>query len=108
MEYLPLLIIPSAMFILLTVVTLYKLSEKMDGVFTYKKNPLRKEKKPESYYFILIISMSLGLLTLAPWVGYYILSGAKLNLIDNFITQIFIMSLVVVITIYHHRKRDFR
>lgn len=108
MEYLPLLIIPLATALLLTVICVIKLSEKKAKLTHLQIAQAQKERHSESFYFILLVTTGLSVAILAPWVGYYIASGAKLNLIDNFITQIFIISITVIVTIVHHKKRDYK
>lgn len=106
MEFLPLLIIPTATLILLLVLIISKVLTAQKRDVVYGQNEFKKEKKPESYYFILIMTMSLSLIMIGPWVGYYIVSGAKLTYVDNFITQIFIMSLIVLITTKFSKIRE--
>lgn len=106
MEFLPLFIIPTATLILLLVLVISKILTADKRDVHYIQSEFKKEKKPQSYYFILIMTMSLSLIMIGPWVGYYIVSGAKLTYVDNFITQIFIMSLIVLITTKFSKIRE--
>lgn len=106
MEFLPLFIYPAVTIGLLLVFYISKCLDGDSRETLYERPQLRKEKKPETYYFILTLVIALSLVIIAPWIAYYITSGAKLNYIDNFIIQIFITSLLVLVTIRQNKSRD--
>lgn len=107
MDYLPLLILPLLATICLLAFLFIKASEERKP-FKIVAESLRKEKRTESFFFISFITIVFGMITLAPWISFYVYSGAKLNLINYFIIQLFILSLLVIVATGYLKRRDFK
>lgn len=107
MDYLPLLILPLALTVCLMLFFLRKIADTKYANHKPHKS-LKKERTSESFFFVTFIAITFCMLSLAPWLSFYVHSGAKLSLINYFIMQIFIISLLVIAITSYLKKRDYK
>lgn len=102
MEEKLLLTVPSAV-VLMMLIYLYIINRKSSlqskDSNLGQKAPLLRERNQTSlaiFHCVLLLCLILVILILAPWILFYVRSGARLNYINLFFTLLFVISLVII------------